>query len=372
VSDAGYISFPLTTDYDTLHADALDFLAANLPGWVPREGQLDTWMVEVWARMQYETQAVAALVPLGIFAYFGKSVLGIPAITAWPAAVQSTWTLTDTNGHTIPAGTVVAYPIDGDTSLYFQVAGDVTVPPSSSTTSAGEVTLIAVEAGTAANGLGAGTVNLVDSLAWVDTITTTATTAGGVDAESDAAYLDRLRTLLKLLAPRPIKPADFSALALEVAGVARATTIDGYNPGDLTSGNERMVAVAVADAAGQPLSSGVKTAVQTFLDSEREVNFVVNVIDPTYTSVNVTATLKKLSTADGAVVQAAAEAALADYLSPANWDWSGTVRRFELVSLLDQVAGVDYVVSITTPSGDVALSGVASLPQPGSITITVT
>jgi uncharacterized phage protein gp47/JayE len=62
------------------------------------------------------------------------------------------------------------------------------------------------------------------------TVTLDAPTAGGVDAESDADYLDRLHELLTLLAPRPILPNDFAVLARTVAGVGRATAIDLYNP----------------------------------------------------------------------------------------------------------------------------------------------
>src|SRR3954452_9299787 len=94
-----------------------------------------------------ETQAVAPRVPPAIFAYFGKSLLGIPAIEAARARVPSTWTARDTLGHTITAGTVVAYSVAADRQVYFTVESDVIVPPGQATTADGEVTLVALEPG---------------------------------------------------------------------------------------------------------------------------------------------------------------------------------------------------------------------------------
>jgi Baseplate J-like protein len=472
-----YIDFPIETDPEVLTADALDQLMSAISGWVPQEGHLEVWVLEVISRINAETRDVASRVPVSIFRYFGKSLLGLSPIDAARARVDTTWTVVDNAGYTIPAGTVVAYPVSGDQQVYFEVAADVVIEAGSDTSATGEVELVALEAGTEANGLAAGSSwQLVDAFAFVDTITSAASTSGGVDAETDAEYLDRLRTELQLLSPRPILPNDFAVLAQRIAGVERATAIDGYIPavnekqtvtitgsptggtftltysgqttaaiaynanaaavqsalvalsnigvGDVTvtggalpgtavvveftgalagtnvsqmtasssltggsspavtvtttqggaaaqTNQERAVTVAVADEDGQAVSSGTKTAVDDYLQSLREVNFDVHVIDPTYTAVNITATLKAKAGADPTAVDTAATTAVQEYLSPATWNWSSTVRYNELISLLDQVEGVDYVVSITTPSADVTLSGVASLPTPGTVSITV-
>jgi hypothetical protein len=472
-----YIEFPITTDPDELSAAAFDELMSSIPGWTPQEGHLEVWLIEVLARMEAETRDVASRVPVSIFRYFGKSLMGIPAVDAARASVNTTWTVVNNAGYTIPAGTVVAYPASGDQQVYFEVTTDVVIESGSTSTSTGEVELMALEPGTEANGLVAGsTWQLVDALAFVSTITSAASTSGGVDAESDEEYLDRLRAELQLLTPRPILPNDFAVLSQRIAGVERATAIDGYIPavnekqsvtitgsptggtftltysgqttaaiaynanaaavqsalealsnigvGDVTvtggalpgtavvveftgalagtnvsqmtasssltggsspavtiattqggaaaqTNQERAVTVAVADEDGAAVSSPTKQAVDTYLQSLREVNFAVHVIDPTYTAVNVTATLKAKAGFDTAAVDAAATAAVQEYLSPANWSWSSTVRYNELISLLDQVEGVDYVVSLTTPSADVTLTGVANLTTASTVNITV-
>jgi uncharacterized phage protein gp47/JayE len=371
MSDTNYIAFPLETSDDVLAADALDRLILAIPGWQPSESHLEVQLIEVLARMNSITASVAASVPPEIFRYFGKSLLQIQSIDAAAATVPTTWTLSDSLGHTISAGTYVYYRVDGDTQIPFQVLSDVVVAPGDSVTTAGEVILQAVNTGTEANGLPSATMYLIDSLSWVTSIVSTATTAGGVDAESDDEYLSRLNGELKLLSPRPIHPDDFAVLARRIAGVGRSVAIDGYNPDDSTFNNERTVTVAVAAEDGTTLDSGTKDEVEAYLESLREINFDVFVIDPTYTTVNVTAQVKMFAGQDSATVQALCLAALATYLSPSGWDWSSTVYRNELIALLSNVTGVDRVVSVTIPASDVSLSGVAALPINGTFSVSV-
>jgi uncharacterized phage protein gp47/JayE len=366
---ANYIDLPITTDADDLSADALDLLIQAIPGWTPQEGHLEVWLIEVLARMEAETRDVASRIPTSIFRYFGKSLMGIPAIDAGRASVETTWTVVDASGYTIPAGTVVAYSVAGDQQVYFEVSDDVVVAPGSTSTATGEVVLRALEAGSAANDLEGAQFSVVDALAYVTGITAEGPTSGGVDAETDDEYLDRLRDELRLLAPRPILPDDFATLAIRITGVERAIAVDGYNPADGTYNNERMIAVAVADEAGHGVSPTIKAAVDSYLQSLREVNFVVNIIDPTITTVDVTATIKVLDTYNTDDVIAAVEAALQNYLTPATWSWASVLRYNELIALISDVPGVDYVADLTQPNSNVTLPGVAALIQAGTISI---
>jgi hypothetical protein len=474
MSDTGFISLPIETDEETLTANALDSFTTYYPGWQPKESNLEVQLVEVTSRNQSIAATVASIVSQGVFRYFGKVISRVNSIEAQAATVTTTWTLLDTNGHTIPQGTPVYYRVNGDTNIAFRVQSDVVVAPGSSTTADDEVILVAVTPGTEANGLTAATMYLVTSLSWVNTVTSTATTAGGVDAESDPAYLDRLRERLTTLSPAPILPNDFAILAKDTAGVGRSLGIDGYDIGknekqqvaitgsptggtftltysgqttsaiaynasastiqsalealsniavgdvactggslpatavvvefkgalattnvasmthtdSLTGGstpavvlttpvtgvapssnNARTVTVAVVQADGTPVGVGVKEAVVADLTSLREANFVVYAIDPTYTTVNVTATIKVLPGFNSTDVQANCVAALTAYLSPANWDWAATVYRNELITLLSNVIGVDRVVTLTTPAADLSLTGVANLPMAGTFSI---
>lgn len=379
-----YIDPPLTTDSRALSTDILDRLMTSIPGWVPQEGHIEVWMIEVMANALAEVLGVASRIPRKAFRYFGKSLVGLLPIDGSVASAPTTWTMTDTLGHTIPAGTTVAYRTAAGVLVPFVTAAPVVVPAGSNTTGAGAVVVYSVDIGTDKNGLAAGALTLVDSLAFVASVTATAVTAGATDAESDDAYLDRLVAELTLMAPRPVVARDFAVYSRKVAGVARAVALDGYNPADDTFNNQRMVTVAAVDSAGANVSAGTKTAIQTLLDSVREANFIVNVVDPTRTVVNVNFTAVAQSGYSAALVQAAAIQAITDYLNPASWGsisadpslWTqhGTVRYLSIAGIIEAVPGVDYLTALTVNGGvvDVVLGGRISLPTVGAITGTVT
>lgn len=445
-----YINPPITTDPDQLSADAFDYLSQNIPGWEPADGNLETWMVYALARMVGIAADVAADVPLAVFRYYGSTIIGLAPVDAVKATAATTWTMVDNAGYTIPAGTNVGYAVAGDTLIPFVTTDDVTVAPGDTTTPVGGVQIAAIDAGVAANGLGPANIQLIDPLAYVDTITAVAVTSGGVDAESDSTYITRLIDYLQLMTPRPIFANDFAVLARQIAGVKRAAGIDNYIParsfadahttntsaivtspalaqftaddqgraitgagipGGTTilsvdsatqihmSANatatatvtatiakktnaERAVTVSLIDAQGNPVSGTIKTAVLSYLQSLRETNFLIELMDPTYTAVAVDFTFTAYPGYDNATVQSAAVDAVTAYLSPATWgtdpsDTTGTswlndpvVRINEVIALLNGVAGLRYVNTITLNGGgvDVNLAGDIALPTAGTIT----
>lgn len=453
----GYISFPITTDSDGLMAAQLDFIAQQLPGWVSRDGHLEVVLLQSFAAMCAQTATVAAQVPLAVFNYLGTKLLNLPVQAGASATAPSTWVMVDSAGYTIPAGTVVGYQPTGDQLILFTTQSAVTVPPGSSSTAAGGVTLVAQTVGVAGNGLAAGPVTLVDSLAFVSSITSTAVTAGGVDPETQTAYLNRLSAELQLLTPRPILPKDFAALAPQTVGVGRALAIDGLNPGRVVTdgvttassttvtsasgaftnddvgrtvtggtvpagatissvtnattivlsaaptasatgvtltfgkltGQARAITLGVVDSLGAACTSTVKTNLKNALAAQREANFLVSIIDPTFTSIDVTYTIVLTAGASAATVQSAINTALTAYLSPANWAggtqtppvWTAgivTIRYLDLASLVHAVAGVDHINSLTfgvhggsLGTADVTLTGDAPLPQTGTLTPTI-
>jgi uncharacterized phage protein gp47/JayE len=440
-----YIEPPWETDPDVLIADALDYLTAAIPGWVPHEGNIEVWLIEALGNMVAVARDVGSAVPKSIFRYYGQSLISLPAVEAASATVPTTWTAIDNAGYTIEAGTVVGFQRTGDVVEPFEVVETVVIAPGSLTTAAGEVEVRALNEGADANGLG-GALMAIDSLAWVNTITAVGTSAGGADAETDDEYLDRLAAELQLLSPRPILPPDFAVLARRVAGVHRAVAIDNYeppeavpnvtrvnaNPGltaalaafvpedegrtlagtgipggatilayvsptqvtmsaNATSGGvdtvtmgeridqERMVAVGAVDEDGNVVPAGVKTAIKSLLESEREVNFIVHVISPTYTAINVDFTVTIREGYDTADVLTRAEEAVEAYLDPALfaggaetppvWRLETTIRHLELAHVLYLVGGVDDVTALTINgvAADLVLPGRLPLPTAGAI-----
>jgi hypothetical protein len=171
------------------------------------------------------------------------------------------------------------------------------------------------------------------------------------------------------------------------AGPTVTTTVGGVAP---ITNQERTVSVAAIDANGVAISSTVKTALDVMLQAKREVNFIVNIIDPTYTVIDVSFTAKAFAGYDVNDVRSRAEDAVASYLSPANWGrpefgdvalWvrNTVVRIFEIVQVVASTEGVNYVSAVTMripdtalAASDITLAGAAPLPLAGSIVGTVT
>jgi hypothetical protein len=390
-----YISFPIISSVDDLLQEAYAYIKARKPQWVENDANLDTWILQVYAQQGSDLRELATDVPDTIFRYFGRTMVALPPIEATAATVGSTWTMIDNAGYTVPAGTVVSIRNDSGEEIPFQTLVDVVV--SAGSTVANGVALQAIQAGSAGSGIGGNTVpaTLQDTLDYVVSVVLTGLTTGGLDAESDQDYLDRLALYIRRLSLRPILPGDFAALALDAdPSVYRAVAIDGYNPANQTYNNERYVAVAAIDENGANLSSGIKSAIDALLQANREINFVVNVMDPTRTSIDVTFTAKARPGFILATVETEAEAAVADYLDPAKWGldprytdtgaartWieTTTLRYFNIAQVIENVEGVDYISALTinktgqaAGTVDVALTAPAALTTVGTIAGTVT
>ena len=387
MSDQGFIVSPIDADPPAIVERFYAYLQAVVPGFVPAPGNIDTLIAEGFAEEIAENAEVASAVTQSVFRSFGPLV-GVPPVDSVPAVGTATFTMADNAGYTVPAGSSAGLRnADGDL-VGFTLNADLVVPPGS-TSGSGAVTADAD--GTAGNGL-SGTAEPVTLPAFVSAVTFSAPTSGGGDAEDDDLYLDRLSETLQLLAPRPILPNDFAVLARGVAGVYRATAIDGLKPGPPwngtpeATGQGRTITVAVTDASGNSVGATVRAATQTYLDSLREQNFQVFVVDPNYFTIAVTTTVQAWPGYDVASVQADVEAAIRSFLSPATWGtgpsgdpktWFSDplVRLGELYQYINEVSGVRYVTALTFgPSGgamgtaDVNIAGssaIPALPQAG-------
>lgn len=380
----------IETDPEELVEIAYDYLRAQIPGWEPAPMALDARMLQSAARIIAEGRDTAADVLPTILRWFGQSIIRLAPLEAAAATVDATVTVRDDAGYTLPAGLEVFVRTSGDDGHTFEVAAPVTIPPGQTQTARGEVQLRAVEPGAQANGLNAGNeVEPIRPLEWIDKIELAGTSSGGVDAESDEAYVARLVDELALATPAPILPGDFEVLARRVPAVHRALALNLYDPDTGSWDNERTVTVAVVDANGAALSSGVKSDVRALLESMREVNWRVHVIDPTYTEVEVEFDAVALPGEDPETVREAAIAAVAAYLAPGSWGslptgdqtaWRNvdTVRYLEVAQAINEAPGVDYIAALriglegrTLGTSDVRLDGPAALPRPGTITGTV-
>lgn len=371
------------TDPASVEDQIYESIQSRWPEWEPADGNLEVWLAKSFALAISDAYDLAAETADEIFATYGGMV-GVERFAAAPAVGEVTWTAIDNQGYTIEAGTELSVASSGNVAFGFEVAATVTIPQGSTQAT---VNIIAVEDGSDGNGL-TGPVTLVDALIWTGTITLNSPTSGGVDQEPIEAYIPRLSEQLRTSAATPIIPTDFERIARTFFPfVGRAVARDGWNPADSTGNNPRMISLAVTDHDGEPLTGGQKTEVETLLESMREVNFEVHVIDADYTTVDVKYTIVPNAGFEMAPVRDAVDSALTAYLKPSEWGRSqvagaaaeyrfeATVRYFEVVSLIDRVPGVDYVSAVQigkqgSPLGtaDLSLAGAVPLTRPGNLT----
>jgi len=392
MSGSQYIDYPLVADARDLMQRAFDYMANKFPGWEPSEGQLDTAILEATSSEAADIASLTTGVPKSIYRYFGATMMGIIPLDAVAATCTATFYAVDTNGYIIPDGTQVSILDQSGNAVPFVTLGDAQIPAGASQTSTGGVTLVAVVPGADSSGIGSvgGVVNLLDILAWIDHVTQYTVTIGGQDAESDDAYLNRLTIQLQLAANRPILPRDFGLMASNVSGVQRAVCVDGYNTADSTYNNQRMVTMAAVDSLGNAVNSTVRGNMQTYLDGMREINFVVNATDPTYTNVDVTTNVLVAPGFSGTDVQFRVQQAIQNFLSPATWGidpsddpndpvtWNNlpSIKYLDVAAAIGAVPGVAYPISVATglaggaqSTTDKTLTGVAPLPRPGTIVV---
>jgi hypothetical protein len=386
----GYITVPTETQPPDFADDAYAYLEAKVPGWLPSPGNLEAWLIEALSQLASELAILAVSVPDAIFAYFGDTILHLAPYDATYASAGSSWTMVDAAGYTVYAGTLLALTPPASTDSYtFQTVADFTVPAGQTTVHG--ITIRALEAGAASSGL-SGDLAVLD-LDFVAEVDLEQVTEGGTDAETSQAYLNRLSDLLTLMTPRPILPQDFAILVQKsIPAVARAVAIDLYNADTGGTNVPRCVTVVVVGPDGLPCSPETKAQADQLLQSEREVNFLAFIADPTYSSIDVQFTASSYYAFDPNDVAAQVVKNLQTYLNAQTWglppfgdtsarSWinDNTVRYLELAQVINQTDGIHYVKTLTLRlaggsygSADVVMPGIAPLPVAGTIAGTCT
>jgi hypothetical protein len=381
---ADYLEPPVEVDPDELNQDSLEYLESAIPGFRAAVAGLVGYLTAATARMGAVGAEYLSAAMTTVFIGLGEGLHGVPRIRATSAQADSTWTMSTPGPHTIPAGLLVE--VEGAAgNAAFEVVAQVEIADGETATDAGEVALIAVEQGAHTSGL-AGPATLAEASDLpVASIVLTGVTSGGRDEETVADYLNNFTAELRQLTRTPILPEDFAMRARRLAGSGRALALDGYDPTDDSTDNERMVTVALRDDAGEEFSSEIRSAVAAGLEALREINFVAHVISGTYTTIDVAFEFVVYPGSDPATVKAAAEAAVAELLSPAThgqppfgdqrtWHLVDTIRFQEVSTAINNTPGLDHWTTLTiteeggTPgTADVALDGAAPLPRPGAI-----
>jgi hypothetical protein len=381
----GFINIEVQSDPAALQQEVYELIQTMFPEWDPAKAVLDKWIIDGCSFIGADLADIAGFVPEEILRQFGLTIFKIPVLPAEAASATVTIFIQDALGYpTIKAGTQMMFTLPDGNKVAFRTREDVEVP-----VGVNELKGVIIEAivpGAEANQLKEDP-QMLDSISYISTVQqTSANTSGGADAETPSDYLDRLTVELELLSTSPITPGDYEKLARRF-GMYRAVAIDGWDPIGETEGNERMVAVAAIDEEGEGWSAKKKEEYEAEVEALREVNFVINAIDPVYNEINVKAEVQTLPGFDKVAVKEAVEEALKSYLAAKNWantngeprQWrqNTIVRQSELIWLINTVQGVDFIVGnveLSKGAGkletkDVALTGKAALTKPKTLTI---
>jgi hypothetical protein len=379
---AGLPDLQVTTSSSQLADDAAAWGQSQVPNWALEPGDQETILIEMFARMASILAILAQTHAREVYRDFVATVFRIPALAATSAQGTVTFTLTDTAGHTIPAGTQVT--IGG---FAFTLTADLVVASGSST---GTGTVVAVFPGAAASGL-SGPVTVDDLLDYVTSAALVGITTGGTDGETVDDYVNRVHDELPTLSLAVITPRDAELVAMSVPGVDLALAIDRYvpaGPGGTPAAQTNVdgaIHVISRDSSGAGVGSTVNAAVLAAINQRRVTGLAPTTGDPNVTPVDVTFTFETYPGWNPPDVQASAIAAVEDFLSGANWglprsgqakQWidEPQVRRNDLFGVLYGVQGLRHVDSLTLALGggtlgttDLTLPGPGALPSPGAI-----
>lgn len=378
-----FVAIESEVNAGTLEQEVIESLESAFEGWSPAEGDLLVWLNRAWSRIGATLVEQAAEMSEAAFKRFGEAIIGIPPIQAAPATAQSVWTMADTAGYTIPAGTQVTIDATGNTAVGFVTVGETVIAPGSEKAA---ILLQAVEPGAAGNSLEAEP-RLLDALAFVESIELEEATSGGVDEETEEAYLSRLVEELQILSLSLTVGQDFEIDARAVAGIERAKCIEAYNADE---DEEEALAVSVypIDADGEPAS---ETAVEALEERQRAklltgINYYVGT--PDYTSIKGEVKVEVEPGFDPDTVKAAVEEFWEANFAPSEWGkprqgegpgWVNRTKayRLKVVGQIEAISGVARVVTFKWAKGEdglgtdeeLALEGAAPLTKAGEVEV---
>jgi Baseplate J-like protein len=282
---------------------------------------------------------------------------------------------------------------DGEHGQVFPQSNAIVVTGFSTLADGGNIAAQQVSsvAATPLNSVLLGSLSLADQSALQEFISNPVPAAGGLPAapitelEGDAAEvigaherildlaesqqqttLDQIPKSLVLALPAPsqaVNLLDTERIALDVPGtvVARARAwadTDPALPGIHATGVVTVVILPAMPVAEPEPSAGLLAAVKQYLDRRRIICTRIETAAPTYVVITITASVTTLTGASAAAVQSAVLSALDNFLNPLiggpaglGWPFGRSVYNAEILELIANVAGVDYVNSMTMTAG---------------------
>jgi uncharacterized phage protein gp47/JayE len=353
--------------------ESIDYGIDVLPEWSPQAGQIEVVLLEAIANQAANVDAAANRVP-GAVTETLMLLYGIERDEGVAATASLDVTMINTTGYVIPAGANFSYfPPNSGTALVYTLDEDINVASGGST---GSGIVSAIEVGVAHNTPSVGSsLQILMTMPYLSTSVFGTAPEGGTDPESNDAYLDRASTTLRSYSAALTTPTQIQAWVLVTYPniVYRANVYDRRrkNDRDTTSPTYdlhdgfALVVVAglnatIVDTSDVPVSVEDRQTIEEALDLKTNTGLVTELVNVELVDITVNVTVMPFVGYTTSQIQTSVDDALNLYLSPNEWDWADTVRENELLALIDNVVGVNYVASlnsVTTTSGEATVSG---------------
>jgi len=330
-------------DPQALFDSMLALAESRLPQWEPRNGALETVIMEAtavgMADLIYAANRVLGALVEGVI-----NLYGVTRDEGTPATGTVRLTLTGSQTVTIDEGTLFRLEAADSMLIATETVTDTgtTIDVAVATTDTGGY-LNAITAGTACDPVVA-IPHLADCALFTDL-------NGGSDAEDDLALLTRASTVFSRVTSALVTAPSFAAYALEQPYVKRAVAVDQYDhDGGNSPGDDDGFLTVYVYGAGAALTTDQKDALEQAMQAQCASILTMTVEHATPVSVNVTAAVAKATGYDTTELEAAIEDALGSVWS---WQTSGfgaDVEPLDVQAVIESVPGVDSVTSLTLPS----------------------
>lgn len=381
--------------------EAIEYARTALPEWIPQAGNIEVILLEAIAVEAANVIAAINRVP-GATTETLLKLYGVERSDGELAHGTIQVITINTNGYTIPGGSNFAYfPPDGTTPLVYLTDDDLIIPNGFAS---GTVTVTAQAVGSVYNEPSAGsTLQFLETVPFIQSVTFNVAPSGGASAETDDQFFQRaINTLQSYSAALTTADQIASYVLVNYPDIVfrshvfdrersadRDTSAPAYSP-------EAHVGYALVVVAGQnssptdtsdtQIDAGDRQTIQDDLQARVNPGLVVEVVNAEIVDVAPSVTVKKVAGYTATQVEDAIKSTLTSYLSSNSWDWDSSVRVNELISLIDDVEGVNYVVSIdgidTTSDNasgggtgqdlDLHLVGTLTTPDAANFVVTVT
>jgi hypothetical protein len=337
----------------SIYDEAIAYARTSVPEFSPRAGTLEDAIMQACA---YNTSLIYSQInrlPDGLMEGLAR-LTGLERLEATFATGTVDIEVFDNNGATIAAGTVIQYEeiVDDIINSYpFETVTDLVIASPNTT---GTVAIKAIYAGQYPALLTGQALTLVSPAPAVISLSLDTTLLVGTDTETDTEYFNRATQHFASM-------SSVLTTKTQLANYIKANypNIPYFGVFDLTvnsnlawsAGNSAgNVTIAVANTVGGNLTSPEKAALLADLQSKCVAGLSIYLVDLSKVDMSVQCNIALLTGYSSLEVRTAVDEKLTSVLSYEGYNFSGSIVKNELISLVATIPGVKYVSDITFTS----------------------